>query len=719
MIVILRPGADVQRTAARSERVHGARAERLYGTVLRGFSSHLTPGQVIRLRADPDVVAVIPDERLEAADVLAGQITPTGVSRVYTASSPAVRINGVDDAVNADVAIFDTGIDPTHPDLRVAGGYNCTSSNRSDWGDRMWHGTHVAGTVGAKDNGIGAVGVAPGVRLWAVRVLDASGDGYLSWWLCGLDWIAAARDPENAARPLIEVVNMSLTAWGRDDANCGRTNDDLFHQAVCRVTGLGITVVAAAANDSGSAAARRPAAYNEVITVSALADTDGRAGGLGGGRCYDWGTYDVDDTFADFSNYGSDVDLIAPGKCIWSTSRNGSYGTSSGTSMAAPHVAGAAALYLASRPGASPSEVRWALRYLGNKGWKTATDPDGVADPLLDLSRLGPLRDFHPTATLPESGLTATEAGATFVVPLSLGREAGFIEPLSLSLASVPGPLTAALSTTAPQYAPTSAATVTITVPPSTAGGSYSVVVRAAYRSLRIHEVRIPVLVDNEPPLAVPPVASFVGGSRMSDTAVTFRLSWAAATDQSAIAGYDLGEVAPAGHVVTQASLGGSARTADRLASTGTWHTWAVRATDRLGNTGTWARAVPVRALVTQESGAGTSRSSGWTRYASSYAAGGSAVYATRYGSWLRYTFSGSAVAVVGARGPNRGSAVIYLDGVYVRTVNANARDGGSRWILHARGVDPSRSHTLTIKVLGTPGRPRFDVDAFLVLRSG
>ena len=168
---------------------------------------------------------------------------------------------------------------------------------------------------------------------------------------------------------------MSVAKSGADDANCGFSNRDILHQAICRLYARGITVVAAAANERRSAAGYVPAAYNEVITVSALADTDGRAGGLGGNRCYSWGGYDSDDTFANFSNYGSDVDLIAPGKCIWSTKPGPTYGYSSGTSMAAPAVTGAVALYKATRPLATPAEVNESLRYLGNLGWYTLDGP--------------------------------------------------------------------------------------------------------------------------------------------------------------------------------------------------------------------------------------------------------------------------------------------------------------------------------------------------------
>ena len=272
--------------------------------------------------------------------------------------------------------------------------------------------------------------------MWGVKILNDNGYGLISWYICGLDWILAQRDPNDSSRPLFEAVNMSVTKDGSDDHNCGLTNKDPLHQAICRVTAGGITVVAAAANDSHSASRNIPASYNEVITVSALADTDGKPGGLGGNRCFSWGGYDKDDTFANFSNYGADVDIMAPGKCILSTVPGPGYAYMSGTSMAAPTVAGAVALYKSSRPKATPAEVREALRYLGNLNWKTSTDPDSTHEPLLDVSKIGEPRDLRAEPGRP--GRRPWRRASRRSVPLTIARSATFFERVKLSITSLP-----------------------------------------------------------------------------------------------------------------------------------------------------------------------------------------------------------------------------------------------------------------------------------------
>jgi subtilisin family serine protease len=483
-IVLLSPGTDAAAAADRQGRRIGFRADRTYRSAVRGYSAKLDAAQVAALRADPSVAQVVPDDRIQ----LTGQLTPTGISRMGATGSAVARIDGVDERVDADVAIVDTGIAPV-ADLNVVGGYGCSNSKPTIWIDNNGHGTHVAGTVGAIDNGSGVVGVAPGVRLWAVKILNDSGEGLLSWYICGLDWIAAQRDPDDPSRPLIEAVNMSVAKWGEDDRKCGRANKDVLHAAICRLVGSGVTVVAAAGNDHGLASKRVPAAYNEVITVSALADTDGKPGGLGGHRCFSWGTYDVDDTFADFSNYGADVDLIAPGKCIWSTIPSG-YGYSSGTSMAAPHVTGAAALLKASRPTMTPAEVREALMTLGNGGWRRSTDPDDAHEPLLDASRIGPPGDFTVGAGRPVA-LGASGGVARF--PIRVVRSATSFERISLSVTGLPAGATASFAPSSLFGFGTSASTLSVVVPPGTPVGSYPLTI--AGDEHEIHHVATTVLV--------------------------------------------------------------------------------------------------------------------------------------------------------------------------------------------------------------------------------
>ena len=469
-IVLLDAPADTAGAIARHGKREGIKADRKFERV-GAFAAKLDAGQRRALLADPNVVAVVPDEVIEVT----AQTNPTGVSRVGARLSSTADIDTLDDQrVDADVAIVDTGV-IMHPDLNVVGGVNCSTSDRSAWLDENGHGTHVAGTVAAIDNTIGVVGVAPGARVWAVRILNADGYGLLSWYVCGLDWILAQRDPIDPSRPLIEAVNMSVAKTGADDGNCGITNKDVLHQAICRLYKGGITVVAAAANDHTSAAKYVPAAYNQVITVSALADTDGKAGGLGGNRCFSWGTYDVDDTFADFSNYGGDVDIIAPGKCIWSTIRGPSYGYSSGTSMAAPAVTGAVALYKATRPLATPAQVRESLRYLGNFGWKTSTDPDSVHEPLLDVSRVGELGSFSLGSAVTSPSVPL--AGGVVSVPVTVNRSPTFFERVGLSFQGLPSGWTASFAAPSLFGWTANTTTATITVPRTAVPATYQLTV--------------------------------------------------------------------------------------------------------------------------------------------------------------------------------------------------------------------------------------------------
>jgi subtilisin len=360
-IVTLRSG-DPGAAAADAQRRHGASVDHVYRHALRGYAAHMSARAAADVARQSDVASVIPDQTVSAT----AQSLPTGIDRIDGELSTTHSGDGTG-SVNVDVAVIDTGIDLTHPDLTVAGGVNC--NNGRSYSDGNGHGSHVAGTIGAKDDANGVVGVAPGARLWAVRVLNNNGSGSWSSVICGVDWVTAHAST-------IEVANMSLGGTG-SDTGC---NDGGLHRAICNSVAAGVTYAVAAGNESDNAANHVPAAYDEVITVSALADFNGKPGGGAAPTC----RADQDDTFADFSNYGPDVDLIAPGVCILSTWKGGGYNTISGTSMATPHVTGAAALYKSTHPSASPAQVKSALQTAGNLNW--TGDPDGTKEPLLNVA---------------------------------------------------------------------------------------------------------------------------------------------------------------------------------------------------------------------------------------------------------------------------------------------------------------------------------------------
>ncbi|MDP9329085.1 MAG: S8 family peptidase [Actinomycetota bacterium] len=356
-IVVLRRGAgDPGQVAAEHARAYGAEITKVYHSAIDGYAATIPSSRVAALRADPEVLFLTADGQVSATDQTMG----IGVERIH-AGSGADKANGV------NVAVIDTGIDLRHPDLaaNIVGGTNCSSGGPKSYGDVNGHGTHVAGIVAALDNGIGVIGVAPQAKLWSVRVLDKDGFGSWSDVICGIDFVDS-KSPANGG-PIV-VANMSLGGYGHDDGNCGLTNGDAMHMAICRAVGDGVTFTVAAGNsgvDISQALTFVPASYDEVITASALADSDGKSCGAGADTIYA-----PDDTFAYWSNYAtSATDLshmvAAPGVSIYSTYNGGGYATLSGTSMASPFVAGSAALYISTHSGASPSAVRDALIALG------------------------------------------------------------------------------------------------------------------------------------------------------------------------------------------------------------------------------------------------------------------------------------------------------------------------------------------------------------------
>ncbi len=351
------------RVAVELAQKEGLQVTHTYGSALEGFAAKIPAGKLDDVRSDPRVDFVTQDREVRAS----AQSLVTGVNRADADLSTTQAGNG-SGAVNADVAIIDSGIRKvststgwkSHADLNVKGGYNCTSTTRSAWGDGTGHGTHVAGSAAAKDNTIGVVGTAPGARLWAIRVLNNQGSGSFASIVCGINKVTAM-NKDSVATNNIEVANMSLggrvTEDGTaDDGNCGNTNNDPIHKAICNSVAAKITYVVAAGNDGSHTSNYIPASYDEVVTVSALADYNGQPGGGAPNTCYQ--DYAWDDEFAYFSNYGEDVDIGAPGVCIRSTWKDGLYKTISGMSMASPHVAGAAALYKSRFPGATPATVR-------------------------------------------------------------------------------------------------------------------------------------------------------------------------------------------------------------------------------------------------------------------------------------------------------------------------------------------------------------------------
>ncbi|MCK4965729.1 S8 family peptidase, partial [bacterium] len=267
----------------------------------------------------PNILAIrIPEKALQGISHMPGIVytevdavahavqeeLPWGVDRI-----DAELVHPENKGTGVPVAVIDTGIDSDHPDLagNYNGGYDFVNGD-NDPNDDEGHGTHVAGTIAAEDNDEGVIGAAPEASLYALKVLDSNGSGYYSDIIAALDWCVSNN---------ISVANMSLGGGFRSRA---------LEQACKSAYNAGVLLVAAAGNEN-SRSVLYPAEYNSVIAVAATDESDSRA----------W-----------FSNYGSAIELAAPGVNILSTALGGGYVSGNGTSMSTPHVSGTAALVYAS-----------------------------------------------------------------------------------------------------------------------------------------------------------------------------------------------------------------------------------------------------------------------------------------------------------------------------------------------------------------------------------
>jgi subtilisin family serine protease len=349
-VVTLQDGTDARAFAATADALNGVDVEQVYTVALRAFAARLSGSAKAQLAQNPAVRFISPNRTFKSS----AQVLPTGVDRIEADRSAAYASGS---SVATPVAVLDTGVTPD-PDLNVqASGFNCVGG--AGWSDPNGHGTHVAGIIGAKNNADGAVGVAPGAPIYPVRVLNSSANGSDASVLCGIEWTATVGKAVG-----VRVANLSAGTFGDDDGNCGKTNGDPVHLAICNATAGGILFVVSAGNSGGAITLSIPASYDEVLTATWMTDYDGSPSRTSPPTGCDQGP---DERASDNSSWAYDNDknhiLAAPGSCISSTSNTGGTRVMSGSSMAAPHVAGTVALCIDSGAcSGTPADVMQRVR---------------------------------------------------------------------------------------------------------------------------------------------------------------------------------------------------------------------------------------------------------------------------------------------------------------------------------------------------------------------
>lgn len=718
------------RTRALTDRLEGElgfRSSQRFSIAVSGFAASLSARQVVRLRRDSRVAGVRPARRYR----LARQTVPTGVLRVKAAPGGAA---GPD--VDADIAVLDTGVGPVGgAELNVQGGVNCSgdSLGAGAWQDTYpsRHGTHVAGIVAARDNDVGVVGVAPGARVWSVRVFRASGFGDEGSIICGLDWVLATHGPTPpAGSQPIEVVNMSLQGPrpGNDPEGCdGRPvpDPDPIHLGVCALYAAGISVVVAAGNDGLDARFTSPAGYDQVITVGALSDFDGRPGRRAAATCSStiFGS-ESDDRYARYSNRGEDVDILAPGTCILSTRPSATGGATArmtGTSMAAPHVAGAVARYLAANPGTPPERVRRLVRAAGGLDWEVTSDPDwpgpasdGSPRRLLDVEALmGPpgLRAWiHPR------NLVAARSARKRHVRVDIQRLGAFDGDVELDLGGLPADVGST------SFEPGSShsgllglgARLSLDLDRSGPDGVFALDVTAeAGGGAAAHSAGLELIVDRSGPRVRGPEVAIVGGRSPlgSGNATRLRITWSARDALGKVRRNMLQRRAAGGAWKTLAT-GARLKRALVVLKPGARQVLRVRSMDSRGNSTVSAALVAHLLLRDSASARWMGPASAWLSSGSGGAIGGS-VLATRERSMsLATDFSGRGVALVAPVGPSAGKLRVRVDEGPWKMVDLSAGRARSRRVVFSKRLVPG-PHRLEVQAL----RGLVAVDAVLILR--
>jgi subtilisin family serine protease/subtilisin-like proprotein convertase family protein len=417
----------------------GGRVARTYQHALRGFEVAGTAAMARRIAGDPSVAYVEQNHRAYTTDTQSP--TPSwGLDRIDQRALPLNNSYSYPSTGSGVRAyIVDTGIRFTHTTFggRAVSGFDAIDGGAAD--DCDGHGTHVAGTVGGS-----TYGVAKGVTLVAVRVLDCAGSGTYGQVVAGIDWVTGDHDPGELA-----VANMSL----------GGPADSALNTAVANAVADGVSFAVAAGNDNADACGGSPSSAPTAITVAA---TGGAQGGAGG-----------NDARASFSSYGSCVDIFAPGVNITSSTITSDTSSDSwdGTSMATPHVAGAAALVLAQNPAFTPQQVRDYLVDNGTTG--VVTNPVGSPNVLLYVVNAPPPAHDFSISVSPTAG--STDPGGAVTATVGTTITAGSAQSITLTASGLPASISASFSP--PSVTSGGSSTLTISAGTSTPSGTYPVTI--------------------------------------------------------------------------------------------------------------------------------------------------------------------------------------------------------------------------------------------------